>query len=265
MASRFAEGTLVRRVTVRPGGRRPRADGATCRAPRRQPGPEGTRARPPELWRPAGFSRIERNVTFSDLGIGVDFRAQDATGGLWLFDFSGAYSTTRPGLRRPEVLWRALGKASVLHEARKRHASRDDLGPLVLFPPMPLARGPRAARSSAPSRATIGAAPSMTSSNCSTPSAWSGCVRTGRVIGTRDDPRSGRRPTCPMTGPRPPSSGPHSGPFPSPILHRPWRVARISCTWPTASGTASTPSSVRPAHDGIGHVVRQWPGPAGCA
>jgi hypothetical protein len=81
----------------------------------------------------SGFSHIERNVTYGDLGIGVDFRAQDASGALWLFELSGAYSTTRPGLRRPEVLWRALGKASVLHEVRKRHASRDDLGPLVLL------------------------------------------------------------------------------------------------------------------------------------
>ena len=45
----------------------------------------------------------------------------------------GAYSATRPGLRRPDVLWRALGKASVLHEVRRRDPARDDLGPLVLL------------------------------------------------------------------------------------------------------------------------------------
>jgi DNA modification methylase len=80
-----------------------------------------------------GFEHIERNVAYGDLGLSVDFRARDAKGGLWLFELSGAFSTTRPGLRRADVLWKALGKASVLHEARNRDPSRDDLGPLVLL------------------------------------------------------------------------------------------------------------------------------------
>ncbi len=80
----------------------------------------------------SGFEHIERNVTYGDLGIGVDFRARDAHGGLWLFDLSGAYSSTRPGLRRPDVLWKALGKASVLHEARQR-GDRKDLAPLIIL------------------------------------------------------------------------------------------------------------------------------------
>jgi hypothetical protein len=80
-----------------------------------------------------GFDHIERNVAYGDLGLSVDFRARDATGGLWLFELSGAFSTTRPGLRRADVLWKALGKASVLHEARNRDPSREDLGPLVLL------------------------------------------------------------------------------------------------------------------------------------
>ncbi len=80
-----------------------------------------------------GFGHIERNVAYGDLGIGIDFRARDAAGGLWLFELSGAYSTTRPGLRRPEVMWRALGKASVVHEVRRRDGGRDDLGPMILL------------------------------------------------------------------------------------------------------------------------------------
>jgi hypothetical protein len=63
----------------------------------------------------------------------VDFRARDAAGGTWLFELSGAFSTTRPGLRRPDVLWKALGKAAVLHQARVSGDQRDDLGPLVLL------------------------------------------------------------------------------------------------------------------------------------
>jgi site-specific DNA-methyltransferase (adenine-specific) len=80
-----------------------------------------------------GFVSIERNVAYGDLGVAVDFRARDAQGDLWLFDLAGAYSATRPGLRRPDVLLKALGKASVLHQARRNDADRDDLGPLVLL------------------------------------------------------------------------------------------------------------------------------------
>jgi site-specific DNA-methyltransferase (adenine-specific) len=81
----------------------------------------------------SGFEAIERDVAYGDLGVAVDFRARDQRGQVWLFDLSGAYSVTRPGLRRPEVLWRALGRASVLHQARRTRPSRTDLGPLILL------------------------------------------------------------------------------------------------------------------------------------
>ena len=67
----------------------------------------------------------------------MDFRARDADGGLWLFEVSGAYSTTRPGLRRPDVLWRALGKASVLHEVRQRTGPAATWARSSSSPPMP--------------------------------------------------------------------------------------------------------------------------------
>ena len=132
LASGSTAGTLARRVTVPPGRSAPADDGAgsVTHAISR-----GQKAR--ELAYRAllasGFDHIERNVAYADLGIGVDFRARDTTGGLWLFELSGAYSATRPGLRRPEVMWKALGKASVVHEVRKRDASRPDLGPMVLL------------------------------------------------------------------------------------------------------------------------------------
>lgn len=47
-------------------------------------------------------------------GVDVSFAARDKTGGLWLFDVAGAFSTGRPGLKRADTLWRALGKASVV-------------------------------------------------------------------------------------------------------------------------------------------------------
>jgi site-specific DNA-methyltransferase (adenine-specific) len=81
----------------------------------------------------AGFTAITPDVTFGDLGVQVSFRAIDTNGAVWLFDVSGAYSSTRPGLKRMDVLWKTLGRAGVLHEARRRHPDRDDLGPLVLL------------------------------------------------------------------------------------------------------------------------------------
>jgi site-specific DNA-methyltransferase (adenine-specific) len=118
-----------RRVTVTPG--RPAPSDPVGNDPVRL----GQKAR--ELAHQAleasGFVRIERNVAYGDLGVAVDFRARDAAGGLWLFDLAGAFSATRPGLRRPDVLMKALGKASVLHQARRRERGRDDLGPLVLL------------------------------------------------------------------------------------------------------------------------------------
>jgi site-specific DNA-methyltransferase (adenine-specific) len=81
----------------------------------------------------AGFVTIEDRVAYGDLGMGVDFRARDATGAAWLFELAGAFSATRPGLRRPDVLWKALGKAGVLHQARLGGRRREDLGPLVLL------------------------------------------------------------------------------------------------------------------------------------
>ncbi len=80
-----------------------------------------------------GFTDIEKNVQYSDLGVEVNFRARDKRGGIWLFDVSGAFSSTRPGLKRTDTLWKALGKASVLDVERRAHPKRRELGPLVLL------------------------------------------------------------------------------------------------------------------------------------
>jgi site-specific DNA-methyltransferase (adenine-specific) len=61
----------------------------------------------------AGFDDIRKDVKVA-AGVEVDFRARDRQGGLWYFDVSGAFSSSRPGLRRTDTLWKALGKASVL-------------------------------------------------------------------------------------------------------------------------------------------------------
>lgn len=71
-----------------------------------------------------GFEDIVRDVRFSQ-GVEVNFEAHDKKGQLWRFDVSGGFTSTRPGLRRTDTLWKALGKAAVLHEVDKR--------PLVLL------------------------------------------------------------------------------------------------------------------------------------
>jgi site-specific DNA-methyltransferase (adenine-specific) len=49
-----------------------------------------------------------------DGGVEISFVATDRQGGEWLFDVSGAFTSNRPGLKRADALWKALGKAAVL-------------------------------------------------------------------------------------------------------------------------------------------------------
>jgi DNA modification methylase len=51
-------------------------------------------------------------------GVDISFVAEDQAGDEWLFDVSGAFSSTRAGLQRSDTLWKALGKAAVLHQTR---------------------------------------------------------------------------------------------------------------------------------------------------
>jgi len=84
-----------------------------------------------------GFQDICPKVKLPGLGIEIDFVASDATGGSWAFDVSGAFTSSRAGLKRTDTLWKALGKASVLA------AARDDR-PLILLTtdaPPPLSAG----------------------------------------------------------------------------------------------------------------------------
>ncbi len=131
VAEERASGPVGRRVTVAPG----RAAAVTGPADEDRAVASGQKARDiaEGALEAAGFTDVERGVAYGDLGVGVDFRARDAAGGLWLFELSGAYSATRPGLRRPDVLWRALGKSAVLHQARLADPTRTDLGPLILL------------------------------------------------------------------------------------------------------------------------------------
>lgn len=64
-----------------------------------------------------GFEDICPDVKPPGLGIELNFIASDKTGKEWAFDVSGAFTSSRAGLRRTDTLWKALGKAAVLHEA----------------------------------------------------------------------------------------------------------------------------------------------------
>lgn len=63
-----------------------------------------------------GFSDIEPDHSLA-VGVEVNFVARDERGGLWYFDVSGGFTSTRPGLKRTDTLWKALGKAAVIHAA----------------------------------------------------------------------------------------------------------------------------------------------------
>lgn len=62
----------------------------------------------------AGFSEIRSNVKLPTAGAEVNFSARDALGALWLFDVSGAFTSGRPGLRRTDTVWKAIGKAAAI-------------------------------------------------------------------------------------------------------------------------------------------------------
>lgn len=81
-----------------------------------------------------GFADIRADVKLARLGIEVAFMAVDQAGGEWAFDLTGGFTSGHAGLRRTDTLWRALGKAAVLHEGRP------DL-PLVLLTTDTPARG----------------------------------------------------------------------------------------------------------------------------
>jgi hypothetical protein len=79
-----------------------------------------------------GFVGIEEEVSFPE-GVEVSFVARDQHGRPWHVDVAGGFTSSRPGLRRPEVLWKVLGKAAVLASARP------DVGLVVVTTAVPTA------------------------------------------------------------------------------------------------------------------------------
>ena len=82
----------------------------------------------------AGFDRITADVKFAPLGVEVNFMAVDGRDEPWQFDVSGAFTNSgRPGLRRTDTLWKALGKATVLQQARREQRGDDTSAELILL------------------------------------------------------------------------------------------------------------------------------------
>jgi site-specific DNA-methyltransferase (adenine-specific) len=64
-----------------------------------------------------GFRNIRTDMKVPGVGIELNLIATDQTDNDWVFDVSGAFTSSRAGLKRTDTLWKALGKAAVFHEA----------------------------------------------------------------------------------------------------------------------------------------------------
>jgi site-specific DNA-methyltransferase (adenine-specific) len=70
-----------------------------------------------QLLEECDFTDVRDNVKLPG-GVEVNFSAQDAAGNTWYFDVSGGFTSNRPGLKRTDTLWKAIGKAAVIHERK---------------------------------------------------------------------------------------------------------------------------------------------------
>ena len=95
---------------------------------------EGLKARElaEQILEQSGFRAIRERVRCPG-GVEVNFEALDEAGRRWRFDVSGAFTITqRPGLRRTDTLWKALGKAAAL-QCAEQAAGNQSPPPLVLL------------------------------------------------------------------------------------------------------------------------------------
>ncbi|MDX2344168.1 MAG: site-specific DNA-methyltransferase [Acidimicrobiia bacterium] len=65
----------------------------------------------------AGFTIEKRSYRVKGTGAQFNFLVADAAGNPWYIDVSGAFTTTRGGLRRTDTVWKTLGRALVLRES----------------------------------------------------------------------------------------------------------------------------------------------------
>ena len=68
----------------------------------------------------AGFTVQKRGHRVKGTGAQFNFLVTDRTDNAWYVDVSGAFTTTRGGLRRTDTVWKTLGRALVLRESEQR-------------------------------------------------------------------------------------------------------------------------------------------------
>jgi site-specific DNA-methyltransferase (adenine-specific) len=71
-----------------------------------------------QLLEECGFTDLVADVKLAG-GVEVNFSAQDLGGNTWYFDVSGGFTSNRPGLKRTDTLWKAIGKAAVIHQVKR--------------------------------------------------------------------------------------------------------------------------------------------------
>ena len=65
----------------------------------------------------AGFTVEKRSYRVKGTGAQFNVLVADTAGNPWYVDVSGAFTTTRGGLRRTDTVWKTLGRALVLRES----------------------------------------------------------------------------------------------------------------------------------------------------
>jgi site-specific DNA-methyltransferase (adenine-specific) len=99
-----------------------------------------------------GFTVVGEKRKLRGLGVDVSLLVADAEGDPWLVDVTGSFTTVRGGLRRPELLWRVLGKAHVIATGRPSLGELSGAPFLVLTShlPAPGSDGDQALRAASP-------------------------------------------------------------------------------------------------------------------
>lgn len=67
-----------------------------------------------DILQEAGFTIRHRKHRIPGVGLTVDLVAEDAHGGAWYVDVTGAFTSTGAGLIRAETLWKCVGRVGVL-------------------------------------------------------------------------------------------------------------------------------------------------------
>ena len=86
----------------------------------------------------AGFVIVKEPLVQKNLGVQFPFAVTDSVEGrLWYIEVSGAFTTSRPGMRRADVLWKTLGRAHVLVSSYIGQEAIERPRLLILTPRLP--------------------------------------------------------------------------------------------------------------------------------